>query len=172
MDDDIRTGYQRIGEPPCSLHTSGSPPSRVIPWTSNLCVRRLMQDAVKNVRAQHDMPANGEIAMWDYVPESLQGSEEGADDEGNQRIQPADDRSREILEQILGNEVVRRFLSYVPDEKQQGTFVLKSIEGLNWSEVAREVGVSESTAKRHYKWVRETLQHVARLMGLERKEKR
>jgi len=138
----------------------------------NLCVRRLMQDAVKRVRVQHDMPAEGEIAMWDYVPESLQGSEEKADDEGNRRIQPADDRIREILEQTLGNEVVRRLLSHVPDEKQRRILVLKSIEGLTWPEVAREVGVSERTAKRHYKWVREALRNVARQMGLERKEKR
>jgi len=131
-----------------------------------------MQDAVKNVRAQHDMPANGEIAMWDYVPESLQGSEDRTDDEGIRRLQPTDDATSEILEQTLGNDVMRRLLSHVPNEKQLRIFVLKGMEGLTWSEVAREVGVSESTAKRHYKWVRETLQHVARQMGLERKEKR
>jgi RNA polymerase sigma factor (sigma-70 family) len=138
----------------------------------NLCVRRLMQDAVKRVRVQNDMPANGEIAMWDYVPESLQGSEGRPDDEENRRVQPADDTTREILEQILGNDIVRRLLSHVPNEKPRRIFVLKGIEGLTWSEVAREVGVSESTVKRHYKWVRETLQSVALQMGLERKEKR
>lgn len=138
----------------------------------NLCVKRLMRDAVRRVRVQYDMPANGEIAMWDYVPESLQGSEERPDDEETRQIQPPDDAARAILEQTLGNDIVRRLLSHVPDEKQRRIFVLKGMEGLTWSEVAWEVGVSESTAKRHYKWVRETLQHVARQMGLERKEKR
>lgn len=138
----------------------------------NLCVKRLMRDAVRRVRVQYDMPANGEIAMWGYVPESLQGSEESPDDEEPRQIQPSDDATREILEQALGNEIVHRLLSHVPDEKQRRIFVLKGMESLTWSEVAREVGVSESTAKRHYKWVKETLQCVARQMGLERKEKR
>lgn len=138
----------------------------------NLCVKRLMRDAVKRVRVQYDMPANGEIAMWDYVPESFQGSEERPDDEDTQQIQPADDAAKAILEQTLGDDIVRRLLSHVPDEKQRRIFVLKGMEGLTWSKVAREVGVSESTAKRHYKWVRETLRRVARQMGLERKEKK
>lgn len=138
----------------------------------NLCVKRLMRDAIKRVRVQYDMPANGEIALWDYVPESIQSSEERSEDEETRQIQPQDDATKEILEQALGNDIVRRLLDHVPDERQRRIFVLKGIEGLTWSEVAREVGVSESTAKRHYKWVRENLQHVARQMGLERKEKR
>lgn len=76
------------------------------------------------------------------------------------------------MKQTLGNNIVGRLLSHVPDEKQRRIFVLKDLEGLTWSEVAREAGVSESTAKRHHKWVRETLRRVARQMGLERKEKR
>lgn len=138
----------------------------------NLCVKRLEQDAVKRVRVQYDMPADGEIAMWDYVPESIQSSEERSEDDEAQQIQPQDDAVKETLEQTLGNEIVRRVLSHVPDEKQRRIFVLKALEGLTWPEVAREVGVSESTAKRHYKWVRENLQHVARQLGLEKKEKR
>lgn len=138
----------------------------------NLCVKRLMRDAVKRVRVQYDMPANDEIAIWDYVPESLQGSEERPDDEEIRQIQPPDDAVKEIMEQTLGNEIVRRLLSHVPNEKQLRIFILKGMEGRTWSEVAREVGVSESTAKRHYKWVRVTLQRVARQMGMERKEKR
>jgi len=138
----------------------------------NLCVKRLMWDAVRRVRVQYDMPANGEIAMWDYVPESFQGSGERPDEEETRQIQPPDDAVKELLEQTLGNEIVRRLLNSVPDEKQLRIFVLKGMEGWTWAEVAREVGVSESTAKRHYKWVRETLQQVARQMGLERKEKR
>lgn len=138
----------------------------------NLCVKRLMRDAIKRIRVQYDMPANGEIALWDYVPESIQSSEERSEDEETRQIQPQDDVTKEILEQTLGNDIVRRLLSHVPDERQRRIFVLKGMKGLTWSEVARAVGVSDSTAKRHYKWVRKNLQRVARQMGLERKEKR
>lgn len=138
----------------------------------NLCVKRLMRDAVRRVRVQYDMSANGEIAIRDYVPESLQGSEERPDDEKTRQIQPPDDAVKEILEQTLGNEIVRRLLSHVPDESQRRIFLLKRVEGRTWPEVAREVGVSESTAKRHCAWVVKNLQRVARQMGLERKEKR
>lgn len=138
----------------------------------NLCVKRLMRDAVRRVRVQYDIPANGEIAIWDYVPDSLQSSSERPDDEGTRQIQPPDEATNEALEQTLGNNIVGRLLSHVPDEKQLRIFILKDMEGLTWPEVAREVGVSESTAKRHHKGVRETLRSVARQMGLERKEKR
>ena len=138
----------------------------------NLCVKRLMRDAVRRVRVQYDMPANGESAIWDYVPDSLQSSGERPDDEDMRQTQPPDDATSGALELTLGNNIVGRLLSHVPNEKLQRIFVLKDIEGLKWSEVAREVGVSESTAKRHHKWVRETLRRVARQMRLERKEKR
>ena len=55
----------------------------------NLCVKRLMVDAVRWVRVQFDIPAQGEVAMRDYVPESLQRCEERAtESEGALSIQP------------------------------------------------------------------------------------
>ncbi len=55
----------------------------------NLCVKRLMVDAVRRVRAQFDIPAQGGVPMRDYVPERVQRSEERAtDSEGALSIQP------------------------------------------------------------------------------------
>ena len=61
----------------------------------NLCVKRLMGDAIKRTRVQYDMPANGDIAMWDYMPKSIQSSEKRSEDEEIQQIQPQDDATKE-----------------------------------------------------------------------------
>ena len=52
-------------------------------------MKRLMVDAVRRVRVQFDIPAQGEVAMRYYVLESLQRSEERAtDSEEALSIQP------------------------------------------------------------------------------------
>jgi hypothetical protein len=113
----------------------------------DLCVKRMMQDAVKLVRVQFDMPANGEIRLWDYVPESLQRSGDGSDNE-EPNMQPPDDSTEAAFEQALKNEEVRRLLDRIPEDNQRLAFTLKAL-GFTWPEVARAVGVSESTAKRY-----------------------
>jgi hypothetical protein len=64
------------------------------------------------------------------VPESIQSSEERSEDEEARQIQPQDDATNEILEQALGNDIVRKLLSHVPDERQHRIFILKGMEGL------------------------------------------
>jgi RNA polymerase sigma factor (sigma-70 family) len=126
----------------------------------NLCVKHLMIDAVRRVRVQYDMPASGEIEVWDYIPESLTDPGEGSESEEAQPIQPVDDMAQAAFERALGDNVVRRLIERIPDQRQRSIFVLKVMEGLTWAEVAQVVGVSESTAKRHYEWVRATLEQI------------
>lgn len=159
----VEEAQREMGALLCSDLMDLEPKNELYERKFNLCVKRLMIDAVRRVRVRQDMPAQGEIALWDYVPESLQSAEEENDDgEQAQPTEIPDDAAQAAFEQMLGDGMVQRILAYVSDESQRRIFVLRVLRGLTWAEVSREVGVSVSTAKRHYGWVAESLKRVIR----------
>ncbi len=134
----------------------------------NLCVkRRVIVDAIRRVRRQHGMPSQGDIEMWDYVPKSVQASEEeaqAATEEEAYPIQPADPEAVAAFDRVIGEGLVKELLARL-DRKQRDVVVLRTIRGLAWAEVARSVGVSERTATRYHERAVKTLKQILEERG-------
>lgn len=129
----------------------------------NLCVkRRVIMDAIRRVRRQHDMPSQGEIEMWDYVPKSIQESEEEADaavEDEVYSIQPADPESVAAFDRVVGEQLAEELLGRL-DGKHREIVILRTMQGLSWEEVARRVGVNWRTAMRYHDRAVETLKQI------------
>lgn len=129
----------------------------------NYCVeRRVMIGAVRSVRSQHDMPSQGEIRKWDYVPESIQRSEEEAAtavDEEIHPIQPADPEAMVAFERVVGKRLAEELLARL-DDKHRNVVVLRTMRGLAWEEVGTRVGVNWRTAIRYHERALGTLKRI------------
>ncbi len=128
----------------------------------NFCVkRRVMMDAVRRVRSQHDMPSQGEIEMWDYVPESIQKSEEeaAAAVEEVYPIQPADPEAVAAFDRVVGERLAEELIARL-DGKHREVVILRTMQGLSWEEVARRVGVNWRTAMRYHDRAVKTLKQI------------
>lgn len=129
----------------------------------NYCVeRRVMIEAVRRVRSQHDMPSQGEIRKWDYVPKSVQESEEQAEaavDEEVYPIQPADPEAVTAFKRMLGKKLAEELLTHL-DGKHRNVVILRTMQGLTWEEVGRRVSVNWRTAFRYHERALETLKRM------------
>lgn len=136
----------------------------------NLCVkRRVILDAIRRVRRQHGMPSRGEIEMWDYVPKSIQASEEEAEaatEDDVHPIQPADPEAPEAFEEVIlafervaGKRLAHELLARL-EQKYRDVLMLRTMEGLTWEEVAYRVGVNWRTAMRYHDRAVETLKRI------------
>lgn len=130
----------------------------------NYCVeRRVMMDAVRRVRTQYDMPSQGEIQKWDYVPKSVQESEEEAEaavDGEVYPIQPADPEAVAAFEGMLGKRLAEELMAQL-DDKYRNVVILRTMQGLTWEEVGRSVGVNWRTAIRHHEKAMEILKRIS-----------
>lgn len=129
----------------------------------NYCVeRRVMIEAVRRVRSQHDMPSQGDIRKWDYVPKSIQESEEeaeSADDTEAYPIQPADPEAVAAFERIIGKRLAEEILARL-EQKYRDVLILRTMRGLTWVEVGKSVGVNWRTAIRYHERAMETLKRM------------
>jgi RNA polymerase sigma factor (sigma-70 family) len=136
----------------------------------NLCVkRRVIVDAIRRVRRQHGMPSQGDIEMWDYVPKSVQASEEEAEaaaEEEAYPIQPADPEATAAFEEVIlafermaGKRLARELLARL-EQKYRDVLMLRTMQGLTWEEVADRVGVNWRTAMRRHDRAVETLKQI------------
>lgn len=128
----------------------------------DLCVkRRVMIGAIRHVKTQHDMPSQGEMDVWDYVPKSIQESEEQAEAtvEEVYPIQPADPEALAAFDRVVGERLEEELIDRL-DGKHRDVVILRTMQGLAWAEVARRVGVSERTATRYHERAVETLKQI------------
>lgn len=129
----------------------------------NLCMKyRVMIDAIRRVRARHNMPSQGEIAVWNYVPKSIQESEEeaaAAVEEEAYPIQPADPEAVSAFDRVVGERTAAKLLDRL-DGKHRDVVLLRTMQGLAWAEVAERVGVSERTATRYHERTIDTLKQI------------
>lgn len=154
----------------CSELMDLDPRSELYEENFNYCVeRRVMIDAVRRVRSQHDMPSQGEIRKWDYVPKSIQESEEeaeSADDAEVYPIQPADPEAVDAFEEIIvafermvGKRLAEELLARL-EQKYRDVLILRTMRGLTWVEVGKRVGVNWRTAIKYHKRAVETLKRM------------
>lgn len=148
----------------CSELMDLEPRSELYERRFNYCVeRRVMIEAVRRVRTQYDMPSQGDIRKWDYVPKSVQESEEEAEAAVGEEvypIQPADPEAVAAFEGMLGKRLAEELLAQL-DEKYRNVAILRTMQGLTWEEVGRRLGVNWRTAVRYHGKAIETLKRIA-----------
>lgn len=128
--------------------------------------RRVMIGAIRHVRVRHDMPSQGEINIWDYVPESVQKSEKdaAAEDGETYPIQPADPEAVAAFERVIGKRLAEELLALL-DQRHRDVLILRTMKGLAWAEVAGRIRVSKRTATRYHAKAVATLKKILEERG-------